>query len=431
MNTTKPLLNKTTQPFLVVVLVVLLVSIPVYYLVVDNIWKSELDEHNRIQADKISYHLNQLHLSDDSLAATVALWNIVQPGSVLTPAPGITQYTDSLYIVEKENYFWPTREIDRYRCLKTLIKINGRPYYFISEINIEESRETIAVIAALTIGFLLVIAVGLVILNKRLSASLWAPFHKTLEQLKAFQLNRQQKLVFSPSDTTEFEALNQSLSRLIDQNLATYQAQKEFTENASHELQTPLAILKNKLDLLYQADALTEKQYEIAEDMNKALTRSTRINQNLLLLAKIDNNQFSKTEQFSLNELVEHSLDLLDDYFVQKRISRQTQMTANVPATGNSALTEILVNNLLLNAIRHTPAGGTIRVVLTSKQLVISNSGQASLKTENLFKRFSRQSADTAGSGLGLAIVQQVCHAQGWTAGYSFQEGMHHFSITL
>jgi signal transduction histidine kinase len=130
-----------------------------------------------------------------------------------------------------------------------VIYIQGKPYLFTIQTNIEESHETIAVIALITVFFFVIIVVGLLYLNRKLSASIWKPFRGTLDQLKTFNLNSQNKIAFPASDTSEFEELNQSLYKLIERNVSAYKTQKEFTENASHELQTPLAIIKNKLDL--------------------------------------------------------------------------------------------------------------------------------------------------------------------------------------
>ncbi|WP_185279232.1 sensor histidine kinase, partial [Elizabethkingia anophelis] len=181
--------------------------------------------------------------------------------------------------------------------------------------NIEESQETVAAIALVTIFFFLLIVVGLLFLNKRLSASVWEPFRNTLDKLKRFNLNSQTKIEFDKTDITEFEELNQSLRKLIEHNISVFKTQKEFTENASHELQTPLAILKNKLDILLQSEDLTERQYQIAEEMNRALTRSSRINKNLLLLAKIDNSQFDNTEIIQFDGLLDQSMEILQEHF--------------------------------------------------------------------------------------------------------------------
>lgn len=427
----KPLLTKTTKPFLIYVLIVLMISIPVYYFVVDTIWKNELDEHNQIIVEKTAYEFNQLKLSEEALDKSLELWNHIQPETNIEKISSNQIKRDTVYTYERHLPFISEQKKERYRCLKKVVYLQNKPYLFTIQTNIEESHETIAIIAMITIFFFVVIVLGLLYLNRRLSSSIWKPFRSTLDQLKTFNLNSQNTIEFPASDTTEFEELNQSLYKLIERNVSTYKTQKEFTENASHELQTPLAIIKNKLDLLLQDQNLTEKQYTIAEDMNKALTRSSRINKNLLLLAKIDNNQFDSSEIISFDHLLHQSIDILEEHFEQKNISLTQHISNEVQVSGNNILAEILINNLIINAIRHTTAGGSISLQLTDSVFEVSNSGTEKLNTDLLFKRFSKLSTDSNGSGLGLSIIQEICRFHHWTITYRFENDHHIFAVKL
>lgn len=284
------------------------------------------------------------------------------------------------------------------------------------------------IIGLITGFFFLLIVTGLFILNRRLSRTIWEPFRDTLEKLKKFNLNSNDKIDFLKTDTKEFEDLNESLRKLIDHSVSVYATQKEFTENASHELQTPLAILKNKLDILLQSTDLTVKQYEVAEEMNRALTRSSRINKNLLLLAKIENNQFENSD-IQLDELVKQCFEILQEHFQQKNISVSSAINSNIKAVGNVGLTEVLINNLIINAIRHTPNSGIINIKLNEKSFQVYNSGSEKLNSDLLFKRFSRFSSDNNGSGLGLAIIKEICRFHHWEIEYFFENNFHIFSV--
>ena len=397
---------------------------------VDAIWKHELDEHNDIVARKTASQINSLKLSEEKLIETIQLWNDVQPSTNIRKLEKNDNLKDSIFIVEKPHDFLHFEEVDRFRCLSKVIYLNKKPYRFNIETNIEETQETIFFISITTVFLFVLIVGGLLVLNRRLSKSVWKPFRETLDQLKTFSLNNQTKIEFSKTDVSEFDELNQSLTKLIEHNVSVYKTQKEFTENASHELQTPLAILKNKLDILLQNQDLTEKQYQIAEEMNRALSRSSRINKNLLLLAKIDNKQFD-SETFHLNEVLNQSLEILQEHFEQKNISVNTEISDNVKVNGNIGLTEVLINNLILNAIRHTSINGSILIRLSQSEFEVSNSGTDKLNGDLLFKRFSRFSKDNNGSGLGLAIVQEICKSQNWTIDYRFENYNHIFSVKL
>lgn len=427
----KPLLSKTTKPFLIYLFIILIVSVPAYYFMIRKIWISELDEHNRILAKTTEEHFKEISLSDGELNDKLSFWNKIQPGVFIEKDLSGRNLKDSTFTATSKSLHLEDKTDDNFRVLITTININGTPHYFRSIANYEDTKETVSAIAMVTFFFIGSILLGLLLINSYLAKTIWVPFRNTLDRLKKFNLNTQTKIEFDTTDTIEFDELNQSLSRLIAHNVSVYKTQKEFTENASHELQTPLAILKNKLDILLQSDDLTEKQYNIAEDMNKALSRSSRINQNLLLLAKIENSQFDNSENIDIDELLQRSVDNLQEHFEQKNIFVKTEIWKNVTVNGNRSLTEILINNLLLNAIRHTPVNGYIVITLKNSIFEVANSGEDKLDEELLFKRFSKLSANNSGSGLGLAIIKEISKSQNWTVHYRFENNHHIFSVNI
>lgn len=426
----KLLLSKTTRPFILYVMIVLMISIPVYYFVVDSIWKSELDEHNKILAEKTGHEFNKLNLSEKNLEESIKLWNHIQPSTNIIKIKKGEDLSENKFTIEKQKSYSKDYNVDRFRCLSTVIYLGNQPYRFIVETNIEESQETIAVLSITTIFFFIVIVFGFLYLNKKLSVTVWEPFRDTLGKLKNFNLNNNNEIHFTDTDITEFDDLNDSLRKLIDHSVSVFKGQKEFTENASHEMQTPLAIIKNKLDILLQSKNLTDKHYEIVEEINIALTRSSRINKNLLLLAKIENSQFD-IATIELDEQVNYSISNLEEYINQKNISFSSNIQKNIRSRGNNSLTEVLINNLLINAIRHTHKEGSINIDLTEEYFTVSNSGTEQLDSDFIFKRFSRSSNDSSGSGLGLAIIKEICRFQKWEISYNFHNNFHIFSVKL
>ncbi|MBL7770844.1 MAG: HAMP domain-containing histidine kinase [Flavipsychrobacter sp.] len=425
----KPLLRKTLKPYLTYIIVVLAISIPIYYWVIDAIWEHELDEYNSIVANKTAHSFNSLQLSPTELANSLELWNRIQPSTTIRKIQVGESLLDSSFNISRKEPFNKAEKLDRFRYLSKIIYIHNQPYRFTIQTNIEETRETIGHLATITLLLVLLLVSGLLYLNRRLSQQIWTPFQKTLASLKKFQLNQQQLPAFTKSDIKEFQELNTAIETMVEHSISVYKTQKEFTENASHELQTPLAILKNKLDLLLQSEGLTEQQYQLAEEMNGALLRSTRINKNLLLLAKIENNQFDSSEKVSIDTILLQSLDTLKEYMDQKNIGLVQHIVSPVDKNASSGLTELLCNNLLLNAIRNTREGGQISVLLDNQQLEISNSGQQALDPKQLFTRFSGISKSTGGTGLGLAIVQEICKFQQWAIQYEFRDGSHYFRV--
>ncbi|QNL48749.1 sensor histidine kinase [Olivibacter sp. SDN3] len=426
----KSLLQKSLKPLTIFASIVFALSIPSYFLLVDWIWLTELDENNELIVQRIENEFNDQQISDEKLEESIQFWNEIQSVGRIGPTLKPLQ-KDSVYTIRRQNPYLEKKSIDRFRGLITNIEINNKNFTVTIETNVEESEETMAYIAVVTLLFFLIMVVGFWILNRRLSAKLWKPFRSTLSKLKTFNLNSQTPIEFERSNTLEFEELNEALRKLIAHNISVYRTQKEFTENASHELQTPLAIIKNKLDLLLQKETVTDRQYQIIEEINRALTRSTRINKNLLLLAKIENHQFDDNETINISQLTQKCLEQFKEHANNKNIIIQPDIEPNIIIEGNKTLIEILLNNLVLNAIRHNLQNGTITIVLNKKELGIANSGNTALSSSAIFKRFAKVSNDSAGSGLGLAIIKQICNRHNWTINYQFMDNTQFFSIRL
>lgn len=422
----KKLLSKPFKAFTIYALIILLCSIPVYYWVVDRIWLHELDDHNNIVKGMVEKGLSGAEMRNGELDNILKLWNIVQPGTTLTPVNTPVK-EDSLYTITHSM----NGEVDRFRGLASYIAVHGKTYLLTVETNIEEADETIAAISIVTFVFFSLLVTGFIFLNKRISKNIWKPFSDTLGRLKTFDLAKDNKLNFDKTDIEEFQQLNDTLDKLIQQNISVYNQQKVFIENASHELQTPLAILKSKMDILLQNKDITTEQLQILEAIEMPISRMSRINKNLLLLAKIENSQFTEKTVINLPATLEGSIKLLADYIQDKdlRLSNETEETLQVSC--NSFLLETLINNLLTNSIRHTSPGGMIKIELKDKLLTFKNSGTSPLNEATLFERFGISSAETVNSGLGLAIIKEICNRYGWRISYLFANNFHSFSISF
>jgi signal transduction histidine kinase len=422
----KRLLDQSLRPLVIYTLVVLIVSIPVYFLIINWIWENELDKHHYAIREKLEKRLTSLNLSDSALIDMVNVLDKVQPGFSFTEAA--TPNPDSIYTLIRFDTFMNDRE--QFRCLMTDIRITDKLFRVLIETNMEEIDETILAIAAVTIFFFILLLAGFVYLNRKTALRVWRPFYETLAGLHAFRLEGGKPSSLPVSQVTEFADLNQSLDRLMEASLASYRQQKEFTENASHELQTPLAIVKSKLDLLLQNRALDQSQMQILEDAYQAINRVTRINKNLLLLAKIEHAQFDEQQNIAIHELLAQLSAQFADRFESSGI-QYTEHGGEIFVKSNPMLLEILLTNLLVNAMRYTPAGGSVSVYTNESELTFSNTGSSALHEQNLFRRFAQASSEHAGSGLGLAIAREICERYGWQINYVFDGGFHHFTVTF
>lgn len=274
----------------------------------------------------------------------------------------------------------------------------------------------------------LILAVAIVLTVRFISRRLWKPFAETLHRVEGFRLENGILPVLPVSAVSEFTRLNTTLQTLMQNNLTSYRMQKEFTENASHELQTPLAVFQSKLDLLLQQPDLTERQAELIQGLYETSNRLARLNRNLLLLAKIDNHQYGQMEEVNLAAFLHELLPSLEclagDIVLHKEFHGSPVLHAD------RTLLESLMNNLIVNAVRHNRPGGEITLAIVGKQFVISNtSDELPLDGTLIFNRFYLPSEKTKGNGLGLAIVKAVCEYHGWTVSYQHKHGEHCFIV--
>lgn len=418
------LLNKPLKTFIVFTCLVLICSIPAYFYLVESIWIGELDDHNQQIKKQIQLSFNKSYPAE--LEQKIALWNEIQSTSQISAANN--NLKDSVYIVERDVSDNGVMELERFRGLSTGISLNEKPYHLVIETNVEEVHETVFAISLITCAFIGLLILGFILLNRRLSKRIWAPFTETLEKLKQFDLNTTGTIQFIDTDILEFAELNETLVKLIDNNVRVYTQQKEFTQNASHELQTPLALLKTKVDLLIQDASLTIDQRKIIESLDNSISRVTRINKNLLLLVGIENKRY-EADEVQLSQLVKSLVANFSDFAEDKGSTISMSVKDGVRLKANESLVEILISNLLSNTIRHGVPNSSIAVTLNDQVLLVSNEGNAPLNERNLFKRFISASKNNPGTGLGLAIVKEICDKYGWRISYSFTGNQHIFSV--
>ena len=287
-------------------------------------------------------------------------------------------------------------------------------------------------IGGCTLGLALLLFAGLFWLNRRTAQQLWSPFQQQLEALKQFSLAQNQPLALADSGINEFEELKTALQQLTEKVRTDYRNLKEFTENASHEIQTPLAIIRSQIEFLIENEQLTDGQMQQLAAVYEAANRLSRLNQSLLLLAKIENRQFVETTTVSINDLVSAQVRALEELTEAKSLQMEMFFSENLTVQASQPLVEILIKNLLENAIRYSQPGDSILIKTEPNRLIFSNPGTAPLPhPDRIFERFFKQGNHQASSGLGLAIVQKIGEVNGWEVGYEFREGRHAFGVSL
>lgn len=312
------------------------------------------------------------------------------------------------------------------------IAVNGKMYTVLVRKSQEETEDLIKMIAWITLAIVMFLLLVLFLINRFLLSRLWRPFDNTLAQLKDFNLSAKNNVKLQETSTTEFVELNKTVLVMTERAKQDYESLKNFTDNASHEMQTPLAIINSKLDVLIQDEALNEFQMQQLQGVYDALDRLSGLNQSLLLLTKIENSQFTKIENIQLDKLVNEKLFQFEELVQDKELVIAKKINP-VNVSGNRQLLEILISNLLNNAFRYNVNNGMVNVELTNNGLTVSNSSfLPALDTRQVFQRFYRH-ADTKqeGNGLGLSIVKQICTVAGYLIKYRFTDNRHEFTVAF
>ncbi len=396
-----------------------------FYFVLKQLYYADVDEALLLRREEVVRKLPLV-----ASPADLALWMRLDRDLEITPWSAALRAPAG--IVSELRYDSLAREMEPYRTLTTTIRYQGRPYRLVLRASLVEDEDLLAGIGLAQAGLLVVLLGGLVLVQQRVARRLWRPFYETLAQLRRFRLDQRTPVVLAATSTYEFGELNEALTELLTQHRRIFRSQKEFTENAAHEMQTPLAVQHTKLELLAQSPDLTEEQARHLDVLVAVTQRLSRLNRSLLLLARLENQQFPVEEPVSLRELVESITTQLAEQAAGLTVERL--LTAPGWVRANYTLMEILVSNLLSNAIRHNVAGGTITVRLTATELVVENTGRAvALPVGAEFARFRKDAGSAPGGvGLGLAIVRQVCDTSGLELSYAFAApNRHRFTVRL
>jgi signal transduction histidine kinase len=315
--------------------------------------------------------------------------------------------------------------------LTTYPLIGASRYAITSRASVVEPSDVyltgLILVFAWTFVFLLALVV---ILSELISWRILRPFNATLRGIQQFQLGQKTPIDLPATRTTEFEELNSFLVRMTARAQRDYQGLQEFSENASHELQTPIASIKAKIELLMDADELAEKQLRTLAAMHDELERLAKINQALTLLAKLEHYESRPSDLADLSQLVPATEAAFADLAEMKGLTTSQHVAAGVRVPFDESLAQLLLNNLFSNAIRHNLPGGEVRVELSATELLLANTGLApTAPVEELFGRFKKGNAALDSIGIGLAIVRRIGELYGHQVSYEYAEGWHRLRV--
>lgn len=332
-------------------------------------------------------------------------------------------HDESVYIPEK-------REYEPARVITTIFNDAEGQYYElkVSTPSFEKadlfSAVLLWIVALYVLLLLITVGITMLIFYRNLR-----PLYILLEWLDSYHPGVNPKPINNPTRVTEFKRLNVALQSAIDRSEQMLERQTQFIGNASHELQTPLAIIGNRVEWLLDESKLTDEQAMELYKINKTLSRAVRLNKTLLLLTKIENSQFIETSQVDLVAIVAETVESLSEIYLSRQIKFTTDLPSKFEVQMNESLASTLVTNLIKNVYVHSEQGVEARAAIVGRKLIVENQGREMLDREHIFERFYQGSQRETSMGLGLALVAAICRHYNINIEYSFVNGSHRFEV--
>ncbi|WP_241077782.1 sensor histidine kinase [Flavimarina sp. Hel_I_48] len=408
------MLRKASTTFLFSSAVIMIVSAVALYIYTSFLLKDEIEEELFSDKDRIE----RLLTDDPELKGIPPIMTVEKVNN-----PQEEQLVDTLIYDPLQD------EIELFRQLSGTKMIHGQHYRVAVRAMVIESENILFAIVFTFLAIIFLAFVFLFYLNRSRNEKLWKPFFINLEKLKGFSLQSGTGLNFIESNILEFDELNREMKSLTQKVSADYGNLKQFTEDVSHEIQTPLAIMQAKIDTLINDQDISERQYGELSSLQDDIQRLKQLNKRLSLLVKIDNDQFTAEKMIGLDRILMEGIENLRELTA---VQIDQNIEANVLVKIDPYLASVLFNNLLSNAIRHNMAGRPVEVHLTGESLRIMNHGDGPLHhPERIFERFYRESNQVDSTGLGLSIVKKICDYYGFVPSYSFVDGNHIFYVSF
>lgn len=328
-------------------------------------------------------------------------------------------------------YIQAKRETEPARILRTYFMDRNNRYWQLSiatpTIEKTDLQEAILQwILALYISLLLII----IFINIWLFRSNLRPLYVLLDWLDKYRIGKENKPLVNPTEIIEFKKLNETVERHVGRAEQVFRDQKEFIGNASHEIQTPVAICSNRLEIMMEDESLSETQLNEIMKIHHTLSYVAKLNKSLLLLSKIDNGQFNDPENICINKLISRYLSDFEEVYDYLNLRITFKEDGELFLRMNESLAGILIMNLLKNAFVHNRTDGEIRIEVTDRELKIRNTGQEiPLDETKIFERFYHTRRKEGSTGLGLSIIKSICKVCDFVCGYQFEHSMHCFII--
>ncbi|EHQ25613.1 sensor histidine kinase [Mucilaginibacter paludis] len=406
----------------IVTIIVLIAGAVIYYFAISYISRDQLDRDLTEEFDEVQEYVELHHqLPVDSDADFDKEQTVIKKTNQRLAKP---YFYDSIYHSPKGN-----KQEDG-RSVTGFIDLSGQHYKVDITVSSENTQYLVQIIAMITLALTIVLLLILFVTNRFVLNGLWKPFYVLLNQLKAFNVAESKQYQPMDNKVDEFCELDKAIHVMTNRVKNDFQHLKAFTENASHEMMTPLAVITSKLDTFIQDETLRKDQYDQITDIYAATNKLSRLNQSLLLLVKIENELINDAELLNLDVLIAEKLRQFQELSLAKEILVTFDLEAR-SIIASKYLMDILFNNLFSNAIRHNVSQGKLNILLKKDRFVIQNTGfEKELDPGAIFERFQKGNK-SEGTGLGLTIVKNICNLYNWQINYSYDGHWHTFEIVF
>lgn len=415
------LIYRVTIRIAIVLLPILLLWATIFYHAMVNEINDETDDSLEDYAELIVRRVLTRHELPSSGDGTNNTYNI-EPLADSTNAPSMKFEDRRVYIPEK-------RETEPARVLTLVFPdSNGQMYRLVVSTPTFEREDLLLSLLWHITGIYAVLLLTILTATALIFHYSMRPLYALLKWLDSYRPGQGVENLPTENRVIEFKKLTDAARSTIDRAESYMERQKQFIGNASHELQTPIAVLGTRIEWIIDNTPLTEEQFAELSKMRQSLHRLNRLNRTLLLISKIENAQFNDKRDIDIVELINGELEVYGDIYADKEIKCETALTPKFIVCMDESLATTMITNLLKNAFLHSPEGGTIKVSIEKESLVIANSGNGMLDKERLFDRFYT-SGRSGSTGLGLALVKSIADSYRFGLTYSFYDGMHRFEI--
>jgi len=314
---------------------------------------------------------------------------------------------------------------------KTIVKnVDKYVYRITMHKSIQEYNDTKKFIVNGLIIIFLTLSLLTILFNILISNYFWRPFFRILNHMKSYSLNRFTPKITQITSTREFKSMGRYYNEMIDKIEGDYQNLKEYTENMSHEIQTPLAIIRNKAEKLMSNELVLKQHNEEISAIYEEVNQLSNLSNTLNLITKIENSEFSNIQEIQSKATVLNHISRIKELAELKNISFQEKLSEVHNVKIDPLLFDILLKNLIKNAVRYSNPDSKIFIESNDKELIFRNQGTAiACNQDEIFNRFVKADPNSKSLGLGLAIVKKICDLNNLEIAYYFEQGVHSFIV--